>query len=100
MPQLQIKVPTLRRWGKKMAVVVDEGFFDALGNMEDAGHVSNADLAWFVCRFVQGGASINLEPAFVKFTTLEHAVAGLTAGSPITLAEFEVHIRKKLRASG
>jgi hypothetical protein len=24
MPQLQIKVPSLRRWGKKMAVVVDE----------------------------------------------------------------------------
>lgn len=100
MPQLQIKVPTLRRWGKKMAVVVDEGFFDALGKMEDAGHVSNADLAWFVCRFRPGGNGIVLEPAFVKFTTLEHAVVGLTAGAPVTLAEFEEHIVKKLRLSG
>ena len=27
MPQLQIKVPSLRRWGRKMAVVVDYNFF-------------------------------------------------------------------------
>src|SRR3970282_1174863 len=33
MPQLQIKVPTLRRWGKKMAVVVDRSFFQAMGTM-------------------------------------------------------------------
>ena len=37
MPQLQIKVPTLRRWGKKMAVVVDRHFFESLGQMEEGG---------------------------------------------------------------
>lgn len=31
MPQLQVKVPTLRRWGKKLAVALDRAFFDALG---------------------------------------------------------------------
>ena len=33
MPQLQIKVPTLRRC-RKMAVVVDRAFFDSVGEMD------------------------------------------------------------------
>ena len=31
MPQLQVKVPTLRRWGAKLAVAVDGPFFSAIG---------------------------------------------------------------------
>ena len=34
MPQLQTKVPTLRRWGKKMVVVVDLPFWQSLGAMD------------------------------------------------------------------
>ncbi|MSP38295.1 MAG: hypothetical protein EXR70_07375 [Deltaproteobacteria bacterium] len=44
MPQLQIKVPTLRRWGKKMAVVVDEAFWNSLGSMRKVQHLSSADI--------------------------------------------------------
>jgi Restriction endonuclease NotI len=54
MPQLQIKVPTLRRWGKKMAVVVDEQFFNKLGEMDEIPHpsdISNCDIIWFVMGF-------------------------------------------------
>ncbi len=40
MPQLQIKVPSLRRWGKKMAMVIDRSFFEAMGRMETVTHVS------------------------------------------------------------
>ncbi len=96
MPQLQIKVPTLRRWGKKMAVVVDEIFFGELGQMEDAGHLSNADIAWFVMRYQEQAGRTTIEPAFVRYTTLERAVEGLTAGVPVTQAEFEDRIHKKL----
>ena len=31
MPQLEIKVPTLRRWSSKLAVAVDKPFFEAVG---------------------------------------------------------------------
>lgn len=99
MPQLQIKVPTLRRWGKKMAVVVDEAFFSALGRMDHVKDPSNADIGWFVVRLERRGKSAVLEPAFAQFTTLERAVEGLTAGLPVTLGEFEESIRLKL-ASG
>lgn len=98
MPQLQIKVPTLRRWGKKMAVVIDKPFFESLGQMDDVPHVSNADIVWFVVRFDEDVASGTAKLAVdsVKYTTLERAVEGLTAGIPTSLDDFEAKIRRKL----
>ena len=96
MPQLQIKVPTLRRWGKKMAVVVDQAFFSAFGSMDDVREPSNADIAWFVVRLAENGGKASLEPHDVRYTTLERAVEGLTTGRPVSLPEFENRIRRKL----
>jgi hypothetical protein len=96
MPQLQIKVPTLRRWGKKMCVVVDRRFFHAMGPMEEQMDLSNSDIAWFVVTYEEVGEVARLSPDFVRFTTLERAVEGLTAGRPITLTEFEKRLRAKL----
>lgn len=95
LPQLQIKVPTLRRWGKKMAVVVDRGFFDALGRMEDVKDISNADVAWFVVGYEESSTPVKISRDFVCFTTLERAVEGLTGGVPVTLDEFERRIMEK-----
>jgi hypothetical protein len=54
MPQLQTKVPSLRRWGKKMAVVIDEGFFEAaLGKVEKVKHVSIATSFGFQFRLTK-----------------------------------------------
>lgn len=98
MPQLQIKVPTLRRWGKKMAVVVDEAFFESLGKMETVSHISNADIAWFVVGFDQAKDGFELMPRTVHMTTLERAVEGLTNGVPVTLSQFELDITERLRS--
>lgn len=97
MPQLQIKVPTLRRWGKKLAVVIDRGFFQALGPMDRVQDVSNCDIAWFIVDYVdRGNGRAELTRGEVRFTTLERAVEGLTAGQPVALPEFESRIREKL----
>ena len=98
MPQLQIKVPTLRRWGKKMAVVVDKHFFQALGHMEEVGDLSNGDIAWFTVDFEEDHVDrrFRLVRDNVRFTTLERATEGLTGGSPVTLTEFEDSLRTKL----
>lgn len=96
MPQLQIKVPSLRRWGKKMAVIVDRDFFDALGTMDEVQHVSNCDVAWFVVKYDETGGEAILTPDFVRLTTLERAVEGLTGGIPVSLETFESRIREKL----
>lgn len=101
MPQLQIKVPTLRRWGKKMAVVVDRAFFDSLGEMDHVPHASNADVVWFIVRLESEDEHGNpLERSRfvrdeVRYTTLERAVEGLTGGTPVSLPEFEKRIVAK-----
>lgn len=96
MPQLQIKVPALRRWGKKLAVVVDKAFFDALGEMAQVPDLSNADIAWFVVKYDEAGGAAKMVSSHVLRTTLEHAVEGLTAGTPVSLEAFERRIKEKL----
>jgi len=98
MPQLQIKVPTLRRWGKKMAVVVDRAFFDSIGEMDHVADISNADIAWFIVRFedVPGNPRTRLVRDEVRYTTLERAVDGLTGGKPVPLSVFESRITNKV----
>jgi hypothetical protein len=98
MPQLQIKVPTLRRWGKKMAVVVDRAFFDSVGEMDRVSDISNADIAWFVVRFeeVPGSQYSRMVRDEVRFTTLERSVDGLTGGRPVPKSVFEERISGKM----
>lgn len=98
MPQLQIKVPTLRRWGKKMAVVVDRAFFDSIGEMDNVDDISNADIAWFIVRFeeVEGQKRTRIVRDEVRYTTLERSVEGLTGGKPVPLTVFETRIIDKI----
>lgn len=98
MPQLQIKVPTLRRWGKKMAVVVDRAFFASMGKMAHVKDASNADIAWFIVdfEFVPDTKRFQIKRGAVVFTTLDEAVDGLTGGKPVSQTEFERRIRAKL----
>lgn len=96
MPQLQIKVPTISRWGKKMAVVVDLPFWESLGSITEVDHVSNCDIAWFVMKYRHDGTRFRMEPAGLHLTTLDHAVEGLTGGKPTSLSEFETILRAKL----
>jgi hypothetical protein len=99
MPQLQIKVPTLRRWGKKMAVVVDDAFFRFLGPMSEVDDASNADILWFRMQIppdVKTGG-FELQRGTVSMTTLEEAVLGLTGGTPATKPVFEKRIQAKLK---
>jgi hypothetical protein len=99
MPQLQIKIPTLRRWGKKMAVVVDRAFFDSIGEMDRVTDISNADIAWFIVRFDEqpGEKHSRMVLDEVRLTTLERSVEGLTGGKPVPKQEFERRIAGKLK---
>jgi restriction endonuclease NotI len=97
MPQLQIKVPTISRWGKKVAVVVDLPFWESLGEMREVRDLSNSEIAWFVVAFGESQSGrIPLERHSVHFTTLSHAVEGLTGGTPISLESFEHVLRSRI----
>ena len=96
LPQLQVKVPTLRRWGKKMAVLVDEQFFSTLAPMEEVTDVSNSDIVWFVIGYDYEDGAARLVRRKTILTTLERAVEGLTAGVPVTQGMFERQIKFQL----
>lgn len=102
MPQLQTKVPTLRRWGKKMVVVVDESFFESIGGMRREADMSNADIVWLLVDFVRDGHGGGFELRVIDevYTTLEDATTGLTGGVPMSLASFEESIRAKIGKFG
>jgi len=97
MPQLQIKVPTLRRWGKKMAVVVDVPWFRTnVVGVETVSDISNCDIVWFLVDFDESTDPTTLSVTGLELQTLERAVEGLTGGFPVTLSEFESKIREKM----
>jgi hypothetical protein len=98
LPQLQTKIPSLRRWGKKMAVVVDEAFFYEMAEMEAVDHISNCDIVWVVVGYEREGDELHLRKKKVHFTTLENAVLGLTAGKPVARTQFEDRILRRLKA--
>ena len=97
MPQLLTKIPTLRRWGKKMAILVDWAFFHSMGQMERTPHISNADIAWFLADFVEDPISGRYKLMIVDeiYTTLESATLGLTGGTPVAQGDFEARIKAK-----
>ena len=97
MPQLQTKVPTISRWGKKMAVIIDRAFWDSLGSIRETKDISNSEIAWFVVSFeCKTHGHFSLKRDEVHFTTLSNAVEGLTGGTPMSLERFESQIRARL----
>ena len=50
MPQLQVKVPTVRRWNSKLAVAVDHPFFESIGgpSANPSHDINDGDIVWLV----------------------------------------------------
>jgi hypothetical protein len=96
LPQLQTKVPTIRTWGKKMAVVIDEAFFGSLVSLDRERHLSNAEIAWFVVGYDPKPGGWKLVPRDVVFTKLDASVKSLTGGVPLSKERFEEQLRFKL----
>jgi hypothetical protein len=98
MPQLQIKVPALRRWGKKMVVVVDRHFFAWMGSLSAVDDITSGDIVWCVVDVVEGPQPdrLMLSRFQTLYTTLGSAVIGLTGGTPVPLNTFEERVRAGL----
>ncbi len=96
LPQLQTKVPSMRRWGTKMAVVVDEAFFYQMAKMDNVNDLSNCDIVWIVVGYAENEDGVSLRKEKIHMTTLEDAVVGLTAGIPVSKDEFEDRLMRKI----
>ncbi len=98
-PQLQLKVPVFRRWGKKFFVVVDTQFFKSLPEFRSTTQ-SNSELTWLVCPIEKIGQTIQLsrtEPYFSQWDDVSNALREGRAPDP---AEIVAELQGKLMKGG
>lgn len=96
MPQLTVKVPTLRRWGKKMAVAVDTSFFGAIGgNSPRPSHdLNDGDVVWLT---LDVSDDYRLQARHWEVLPLEASADKLLNAETVKREEFESALRRKLR---
>ena len=99
MPQLQVKVPTLRRWGSKMAVAVDRPFFDSIGgpSQNSSQDLGDGDIIWLVPSITKDETGrLTLTRGHWEVLTLEDSCEKLLAARTIQRADFESTLRTRL----
>ena len=96
MPQLQVKAPTLRRWGTKIAVSVDQPFFEAIGGVsaEPSHDLNDGDVVWLVPYISE---SYTLTRGHWEVLSLEASSDKLLAARTMRRDDFENELRGQLR---
>ena len=98
MPQLALKVPVFRRWGKKFFVAVDSCFFAELPNMRTVDNIANSEITWLVYRFQRSGNKYTIGDPDVVHTTWDDVVTALREGVAPDPDEILSEIERKLRS--
>ena len=96
MPQLQVKAPTLRRWGTKLAVAVDLPFFESIGGPTDnfSHDLNDGDIIWLVPMI---NDSNQLVEHHWEALSLEESSDKLLSAKTVRRHEFETVLRTKLQ---
>ena len=100
MPQLMLKVPVFRRWGKKFLVVVDSLFLQSLPKFPAASR-ANSELTWLsypISKREAGGYTLG-SPEVIP-TLWEDVASALREGKPPEPAEIIDELQQKLDVSG
>ena len=98
-PQLQLKVPVFRRWGKKFFVVVDSQFYKSLPSFRST-TVANSELTWLVYPIRASGdnfAMTAVQPVFSEWADVENSLREGRAPDP---SEIVAELQLKLGAKG
>jgi hypothetical protein len=98
-PQLDVKVPVLRNWGKKVVVVIDRFFYDNMNTLADAyprarndqERRDNSDVVWFVVDYDE---ELRMKASTVVFTTLESSRRALNATEPLSKSDFTRNLKQ------
>lgn len=97
-PQLDVKVPVLRNWGKKVVVVVDTFFFRNMNKLVDVSPRArddfekrdNAEVIWFVVGFNE---HLKMNKNTKVYTTLASSRTALNATEPLNKIEFNQNLK-------
>ncbi len=80
MPQLSLKVPIFRRWGKRFFVAVDETFFDEMPPMRQLDTIDNSEVTWLVYGFDRKDDRFQMVLKRPVFTHWDEVVSALREG--------------------
>ena len=96
MSQLQVKVPTLRRWGTKLAVAVDRPFLEAVGGArpDPVQDLDEGEVIWLV---PEVSTTYSLRRWHWETLSLDASTDKLLAARTVNRTEFENTLRAKLQ---
>lgn len=96
MPQLQIKGPTLRLWGTKLAVCVGRPFFNAIGGPSPTPScdLDEGSVIWLIPRLDR---NFQLVEGHWEVLSLEKSINKLQNAKTVKRNEFENALRAKIR---
>lgn len=93
-PQLEAKGERFNRWGKKVAVVIDEAFWqNMVAPKSEPDSIDNADVIWFIVKYTSD-SNLVLERKILS--ERNDAIQSLQATSPMNRTHFEKSLKKKL----
>jgi len=101
-PQLDVKVPVLRAWGKKVAVVIDSYFFSNMNRLadpssrrakDDRERRDNAEVVWFIVDFDD---DFRLRAGTVAYSSLDACRHALNATEPLSRVDFTENLREMI----
>lgn len=95
MPQLQLKVPVFRRWGKKFFVVVDTAFFNAMPLFKTT-TPSNSEIIWLCFPIERSGQAFVLNRPTVVASHWDDVSSALREGQAPELNEIVLELSKRL----
>jgi hypothetical protein len=102
-PQLQLKVPVFRRWGKKFFVVVDTQFFRSLPDFRTTTQ-ANSEVTWLVYPLAREGDSYkmqNVQSTYTEWADVETSLREGRAPDPSEIiAELQLKFAPKGKAAG
>lgn len=96
-PQLQLKVPVFRRWGKRFFVVVDTQFFGALPSFGET-TPSNSEVTWLSYPIAKRGNDYRLGDVNVIYSEWDEVRNALREGAPPEPSEILDELQTKLNA--
>jgi len=93
-PQLAAKSPVMAQWGKKIAVVVDRGFFDEFAAFQhNALDFKDSEIVWVV---VQYNSKMEIDIKVERYAKLEESITAIQATGPVKQHDFESELVKQV----
>lgn len=99
MPQLQLKVPVFRRWGKKFFVVVDTQFFKSLPAFKTT-TPTNSEIIWLKYPIRLHGKRYTMDDPQIVGTQWDDLVTSLREGMAPEPEEIFSELQMKLEQTG